>query len=198
MPDWTKIVRERIAHLNLEGAAESNLTEEFGAHLEDRYRELLSGGTSPSEAYRETLSELDDLYPLRGVGTPLMRAQDTPIAGEKDGGNWMNDLRRDLRYAVRSMRKSPLFVIFVVLTLALGFGANATVFTVFNTLLLNPLPVPRASKLVALGAVRDRGRPQTSMMLPLSHADLTDYQARNTVNASLDGYTSPQVFTIQE
>src|SRR5256885_8772734 len=51
------------------------------------------------------------------------------------------------RYAFRTMRKSPLFVLFVVLTLALGIGANTTVFTVINTLILNPLPVQDSSGL---------------------------------------------------
>ena len=68
----------------------------------------------------------------------------------QETGNFMEDLWRDLRYAIRTMRKSPLFVVFVVLTLALGIGANTTVFTVINTLILNPLPVPDSSGLAAI------------------------------------------------
>jgi len=50
------------------------------------------------------------------------------------------------------MRKSPAFVLVVVVTLALGIGANTTVFTVINTLLLNPLPIPNARELAAVVA----------------------------------------------
>src|SRR6266436_9278144 len=77
------------------------------------------------------------------------------------------DLWGDLRYTARTMRKSPLFVVFVVLTLGLGIGANTTVFTVINTLILNPLPVPDSSGLAAVGAP-----------LPISYPDLKDYQAK--------------------
>src|SRR5438270_458345 len=144
MPDWKNLVRERLAPLHLAPPAESDLTDELAQHLEDCYRELCSGGATHEHAYQEALSELDDMYRLQAG---LQRSQhlpkyDTVPAGDPRPGNYLEDLWRDLRYAVRGMRKSPLFVVFVVLTLALGIGANTTVFTVINTLILNPLPIP--------------------------------------------------------
>jgi len=65
MPDWNTIVRDRIAPLRLEPAAECNLIEELAQHLEDRYHEYRSGGATEEEARKKVLSELDDLYPLR-------------------------------------------------------------------------------------------------------------------------------------
>jgi hypothetical protein len=56
---------ERLTQFNLNGPAESGLADELAQHLEDHYRELLSGGADEQEAYRKTLSELDDMYPLR-------------------------------------------------------------------------------------------------------------------------------------
>ena len=67
MPDWKNLVRERLTSLSLTGTAESDLTEELSQHLEDRYRELRSGGASDEDAYRQTISELDDMYPLRAA-----------------------------------------------------------------------------------------------------------------------------------
>ena len=61
MPEWGDIVRDRIASLRLDGAAESDLLDEIEQHLEDRYRELRSGGVGEEEAYRKTIAELDDL-----------------------------------------------------------------------------------------------------------------------------------------
>jgi hypothetical protein len=66
-------------------------------------------------------------------------------------GNFMSEIWRDLRFAVRTMRKGPLFVLSVVLILGLGIGANTTVFTLINTLILNPPPVPDSSGLMGVG-----------------------------------------------
>src|SRR5207244_9890908 len=111
------------------------------------------------DAYQKALSELDDMYPLReGLErSQRMGKYDVVPAGDVRPGNFMEDLWRDLRYAVRTMRKSPLFVMFVVLTLALGIGATTTVFTVINTLILNPLPVPDSSGLAAVGVAKAAG-----------------------------------------
>ncbi|HLE84334.1 MAG TPA: ABC transporter permease, partial [Thermoanaerobaculia bacterium] len=60
----------------------------------------------------------------------------------------MPDLVRDLRWAVRSLGRTPLFAAVAVLTLALGIGVNATIFTLVNSILLRPLPVERPDELV--------------------------------------------------
>jgi predicted permease len=199
MPEWNRVVRERLTTLSLNATAESDLTDEVAQHLEDRYRELRSGGASEAEAYRKAIAELDDLYPMRAS---LERNQRLPKydavpAGDAKPGNFMEDLWRDLRYALRTMRKSPIFVLFVVMTLALGIGANTTVFTMINTLILNPLPVRNIAELAAVAASEAQATSKSSALLPVSYADLKDYQARNGVFRSLAGYTSPRVVTWQ-
>src|SRR6185503_8103935 len=59
-------------------------------------------------------------------------------------------IRQDVRYALRGMRHNPTFSVVVVLTLAVGIGANTAVFSVVNSVLLKPLPYPRAEELVSL------------------------------------------------
>ncbi len=197
MPDWKSIVRDRIAPLHLSSVAELDLTEELAQHLEDRYGEYRSGGASEEVAYERAMAELDDMYPLRVEleRSKRMAKHDAAPPGDGRPADFIEDLWRDLRYTVRTMRKSPLFVLFVVLTLGLGIGANTTVFTVINTLILNPLPIPDSSALAAVGVVKARSGSKSSALLPVSYADLKDYQARNGVFRSLAGYTSPRPVT---
>jgi predicted permease len=204
MHDWKRIVQDRIARLHLAPTTESDLVEEFSQHLEDSYRESRSGGASDEEAYRTATSELDNTYPLR---TESARAQriakydPVPVGDPSPGSLALNNftevLWRDLCYAARMMRKNPLFVMFVVLTLGFGIGANTTVFTVINTLILNPLPVPDSSRLESLGLMKARSTSKSSAPLPLSYPDLKDYQAKNRVFRSLAGYTSSRPVTWQ-
>jgi hypothetical protein len=197
MPDWKSLVRERLELLRLKPTAELDLTEELAQHLEDHYRELRNGGASEQDAYQKAISELDDMYPLRAglERSQRMPKYDAVPAGDVRPGNFIEDLWRDVRYAVRTMRKSPMFVLVVVVTLALGIGANTTVFTVINTLILNPLPVPDSSGLEAVGAAKVESTSNSSAPLPVSYADLKDYQAANGVFRSLAGYTSPRPLT---
>jgi predicted permease len=199
MRDWKTIVRERLTALNLTVAAESDLTDELAQHLEDRYHDLLSGGASEEEAYQNALSELDDMESLKArVERNERLPKHVPArGGDARKGNYLEDLLRDVRYAVRTMRNSPVFVLFVVLTLALGIGANTTVFTIINTLILNPLPVRNPAELEAVAFTDSKTISKAATSFPLSYTDLKDYQERNEVFRSLAGYTTPRAVTWQ-
>src|SRR5271154_555453 len=59
----------------------------------------------------------------------------------------------DLRYAFRTLRKSPAFTLTAILSLALGIGANTTIFTVVNGVFMNPLPIQKAAELTSVHAL---------------------------------------------
>jgi predicted permease len=196
MPDWKNIVHRRLAILNLTASAESDLAEELAQHLEDRYRDLTAAGAAADDAYRQVLEELEGVHSFRATVPAKERLPryDAVPAGDTRVASFLDGFWRDFRYAVRSMRKSPVFVAFAVLTLALGIGANTTVFTVLNTLILNPLPARNPGELASIaGAEADPSK--TGTPFSISYPDLKDYQARNAVFDSLAGYTSPRVLT---
>ncbi len=197
MPDWKNLARQRLTGLSLTAAAEADLVEEIAQHLDDLFRELRSGGADADEAYRQTIAELDDLYPLRaGLERNLhMPKYDVVRAGESSPRNFVGSLWSDARYAVRSMRKNPFFVLFVTATLALGIGANTTVFTLINTVVLNPLPVRDSGHLAGVAAKDSPKVSKSGALLPISYADWMDYQSRNGVFISLAGFTSPRGVT---
>ena len=199
MADWRQVVRGRLAELRLTTAAESELTEEVAQHLEDLHRDLLSRGASPREAYARTVSELNDINELRsGLDRSKRMAKHEAVpVGDPTSSTWISDLPRDLRYAARTMRTNPVFVLFVVVTLGLGIGANTTVFTVVNTLLLNPMPVPAPSELVAVGSVPSVGTAQGNTLMPLSHPNFKDYEAQTSAFDSLAGYARMRALTWQ-
>ena len=79
---------------------------------------------------------------------------------------------KDFLFALRTFRRSPAFVAAAVVSLALGIGVNTAVFTLINTLFLNPLPVDRASELVAVYTVDEKNRSPFSNLLQMSYPEL--------------------------
>ena len=95
----------------------------------------------------------------------------------------MNTVLQDLRYALRMLAKSPGFAATALLTLALGIGANTALFSVINGVLLNPLPYPESSQIVAL-----YGTAPGFDKAPVSYLNFLDWQRDNSVFSSLAIY----------
>src|SRR5205807_9452647 len=74
-------------------------------------------------------------------------------------GHWFEDFRNDLRYAARTLRRSPGFLAVSVLSLALGVGANTAIFSLINTVMLRSLPVGDPERLVHITRLRPDGKP---------------------------------------
>src|SRR5687768_16339230 len=159
MPDWAPYVRTRLSSLRLPATREYEIIEELSQHLDDRWRELIAGGTVPEEATRATLAEFRDGDGLARHLAPLRLANEpAPIVPGATSGRWLADLRQDLRYAFRTMAARPGFTAVAVLSLALGLGANTAIFGVWNGVLYAPLPGVRdPGELVILSNPDDSG-----------------------------------------
>jgi predicted permease len=96
-------------------------------------------------------------------------------------------LSQDVRFGLRSMRKSPSFSIICIVSLALGIGANTTIFTVVNAVLLHPLPVSYISRLVQFDTIDSKTKvtQANTTKLGMSYANCEDYQRQNQVFTGL-------------
>ena len=128
--------------------AEVEVDDELTFHLEERVRDYVARGMDPESARAAALERLGDLHTVRQECTQMLE-DDRRVARRRD---WIEDLRQDLRYGVRSALRAPLFSLLAIITLALGIGANAAVFGVVKSVLLDALPYRDADRLVRVYA----------------------------------------------
>jgi predicted permease len=161
--------------------AESDLARELASHLTLLEEDFQRRGMTPDEAR---------LAARRAFGGV---AQTRDLQRDARSFPWLDDARRDLRHAVRLLRRDPLFTLTAALSLAIGIGANATVFTVVNALLLQPpAGLVEPHRLVDIGSSRNGGG-----FSPSSYPNFLDIGRRITTIDGVYAYSRfPQAMSL--
>jgi hypothetical protein len=160
---------------------ERDVDDEVSFHLEMRVAELVTRGWSAETARAEALRRFGD----RQHWSMAMTEVDRERTALEQRAEWLDDLQQDLKYGVRGLRRAPLFSLLAVLTLALGIGANAAVFGVVKSVLLDALPYADADRVMRIyGRWLDGTNPRG----PMSVGTVIDIGERQRSFAQLAGF----------
>lgn len=128
----------RLRDLFFRRRAERDTDEEFRFHIDMETRKNVDAGMDPKEARRLALARFGGVERHR---ERLREGREAPM---------LEPMLRDLRQALRSLRRAPSFTLVSVVTIALGVGATAAVFSIGNAMLLRPLDLPDAERVVSV------------------------------------------------
>jgi len=167
-------------------AIEQALDDELQSAVELLTQEKMKQGLSHSESRRQALIELGGVAQVKEEVRAIRSSM------------FLETLAQDLRYGLRTLRKSPGFTAVAVLTLALGIGANTAIFTILDSAALRMLPVPHADQLVTVG--QDiRGSVSRNVWDDSSFVSYSEYQLyakQNRAFSSLLAYSPVTEYTL--
>jgi putative ABC transport system permease protein len=156
---WNTLRRSRL---------DDELRQEVETHLALIEEEERANGLSPQEAHHRARSRF---------GSPLVhrqRALDAVLA------TWLEDSWQDVRFAARQLRRAPGFAVVAIVTLGLGIGATTAIYSIADTILLQPLPFPDSDRLVRVVENFTGGAPGRVFQRGVTHQEYVEWKARAT------------------
>jgi putative ABC transport system permease protein len=152
--------------------------DEMRFHIEGLIQEKIAAGVSPEEARRQALIDFGGRQQWK---EELRDVHRVPL---------LESAAANLRAAIRFIRKSPAFAATLVVTLALGIGANSAVFSALDAILLRPMPFPHGDQLMALIQYIPKAK---SSVLPIAPVRIEDWNRMNSTFQAITGYYTEDV-----
>jgi predicted permease len=159
---------------------ERELETELGFHLNEQIEENLAAGMTAKEAHIAALRTIGGVTQVQEECRDMRRV------------NLIENLGQDLRFGLRSLRRSMGFSVVAILTLALGIGANTAIFSVVHAALIRPLPYVEPDRLITLGEVRRQQALSdrlNSGSWNASNPDFLDWRLQSKAFESLAGFS---------
>jgi len=181
-------LRRRFHSVLWKVKVEDEVAQELDFHVAMRARELVAKGKSPEEARARAVARFGDLDEVRAQCRRIARRRDRQVRILE----WLDELRQDLVFAWRQMRRSPAMTSLIVGMLGLGIGANTAVFSVVNAVMLRPLPFSEPERLVRLWESTPQGD-----RFSVSAPNFLDFRRENRTLAALGALSfPPRQFTL--
>jgi putative ABC transport system permease protein len=153
------------------------LDDDIHDHIERQTQDNIDRGMAPEEAHRQA----------------MLKFGNVALAKEDTRAVWvsrrLDELRQDVRYALRTLRRNGVVTIVGILVMALGIGANTAVFSVVHAVLLNPLPYANPDRIVTLTYLSTGGTTSGDRSRQVSVPDFLDWQAQGTSFDAMAYYT---------
>lgn len=167
----------RLRALFFKSKLEEELDDEVRFHLERDIQENIARGMSPDDARSAAFRSFG------GVERVKEESRDEP------GIRLLEEIWQDLRYGTRMLWKHPGFTLIAVITLALGIGANTTIFSLVNGVLINPLSFPSGNRLMTLYTTRDLP-PGALRMDRITSSDFAAWRAKQKSFSEMFAFTA--------
>jgi len=157
-------------------ALEQEFDRELRFHIDELTDKNIASGMSRNEAHRQAMAEFGA---KERVAEQLREVHQIPV---------IESFGKNLNFALRLMVKSPLFSAAIILTLALGVGANSAVFSALDAVLLRPLPFPHPAELVMVRQYNSANQSPSPFVAPVAPVRLEDWNRMSSAFQAITGY----------
>jgi predicted permease len=184
-----RVFLNRLVSLIRSRQAERDIADEIASHLAEATDDYIRRGLSPEEARLAATCDFGGITQAR------------QIHREARAFTWPDEVRMDLRDTFRRMIKDPVFTLIAVSTLALGIGANTTIFALLDAVVFKPLPVPAPNELVTLYENGPEGKPDpmggTGRYLRFSYPRFERFQQALGADGSIAAVTRNSPYVVR-